>query len=321
MSEQFDRKQPGWYYRLSQYFRQKYGHPVYKIPLDAGFSCPNRDGTIGKTGCSYCHNPSFAPFINDKKPSANPAPITEQLQRGMKKRKEAKYLAYFQSYTNTYAPLNQLKKLYDEALCNPDVIGLSIATRPDCITEEILELIEEYAQRYHVWIEYGLQSAHDQTLNLINRGHDAASFERAVKLTRGRNIPICAHIILGLPGETASMMLETIAFLNHLGVDGVKFHHLQVIKGTPLAEQYARGELSIYEKEEDYIPTLCDCLEHLAPNVVIHRLASQATSKDLLIAPHWTMGAGQLAALVEYELKKRGTYQGYRTFKVSDQSG
>jgi len=313
MTDRFDTQKAGWYYRLSQYFRQIFGHPVYKIPLDAGFSCPNRDGTIAKTGCSYCYNPSFAPFINAENHSSNPLSITEQLQKGMKKRSEAKYLAYFQSYTNTYAPLNQLKELYDEALCDPAVIGLSIATRPDCITEKILELIEEYTQRYHVWIEYGLQSAHDRTLNQINRGHDAASFKRAVKLTRKKNISICAHIILGLPDETASMMLETIAFLNHLGVDGVKFHHLQVIEGTPLAGQYARGELSIYKKEEDYIPILCDCLEHLAPNVVIHRLASQATSRDLLIAPHWTMGAGQIASLVESELKKRGTYQGYRT--------
>ncbi len=321
MGVHIDREQPGWYYRLSQYFRRKFGHPVHKIPLDAGLSCPNRDGTIGRGGCSYCYNPSFSPNINNINNPADPLSINEQLQRGMKKRSEAKYLAYFQSYTNTYAPLNQLKELYDEALGNPAVIGLSIATRPDCITEEILELIEKYAKGCHVWVEYGLQSAHDRTLNQINRGHDAASFESAVKITRGRNISICAHIILGLPGETRAMIMETISFLNHLGVDGVKFHHLQIITGTPLAGQYARGELSVYEKEEDYIPILCDCLEHLAPHVVIHRLASQATSKDLLIAPHWTMGAGQIASLVESELKKRGTYQGYRTSKASDQPG
>ncbi len=312
MSDHLEPRRPGWYYRLSQYFRRKYGHPVYKIPLDAGFSCPNRDGTIGTSGCSYCYNPSFAPFIDANNHSSKPLPITEQLQRGMKKKGEAKYLAYFQSYTNTYAPLNQLKKLYDEALCNPAVIGLSIATRPDCITEKILELIQEYARSYHVWMEYGLQSAHDRTLNQINRGHDAASFERAVKLTQGRGIPTCAHIILGLPHETAAMIMETIRFINELGIDGIKFHHLQIIKNTPLADHYAREKFAIYEKEQDYIPILCDCLEHLAPRVVIHRLASQATAKDLLIAPQWTMGAGQIASLVEAELKKRGTCQGYR---------
>jgi len=313
MSKHLKQGQPGWYYRLSRFFRHKFGHPVYKIPLDAGFSCPNRDGTIGETGCSYCYNPSFAPFINDKNPSSKPLSITEQLQKGIKKESGAKYLAYFQSYTNTYAPLKQLKKLYDEALCNPAVIGLSIATRPDCVTEDILELVQEYARSHHVWLEYGLQSAHDRTLALINRGHDAASFERAVKLTRGRGIHICAHIILGLPGETLSMMMETIQFINKLGIDGIKFHHLQIIKHTPLAGEYATGELSIYEKEEDYIPILCDCLEQLAPRIVIHRLASQATSKDLLIAPQWTKGAGQIASEVESELKKRGTYQGCRT--------
>lgn len=312
MSKRLEPGQPGWYYRLSRFFGHKFGHPVYKIPLDAGFSCPNRDGTTGDSGCIYCYNPSFAPFAADKNHSSNPLSITEQLQKGMKKKNGARHLAYFQSYTNTYAPLKQLKKLYDEALGSPAVIGLSIATRPDCITEDILDLIEEYARSYHVWLEYGLQSAHDRTLDLIKRGHDAASFERAVKLTRGRGIHICAHIILGLPGETLSMMMETIQFINKLGLDGIKFHHLQVIKHTPLADQYAREKLAIYEKEEDYIPILCDCLERLAPHIVVHRLASQATSEDLLIAPRWAKGAGRIASEVESELKKRGTYQGCR---------
>ncbi len=312
MSKQIQPGQPGWYYRLNQFFRLKFGHPVYKIPLDAGFSCPNRDGTTGYTGCSYCSNSSFAPFANENNHSSKKLSITEQIEKGMKKKSGAKHLAYFQSYTNTYAPLEQLKELYDQALSHQAVIGLSIATRPDCITKDILELVQEYARRCHVWVEYGLQSAHDQTLKVINRGHNAASFEQAVKLTHGRGILICAHIILGLPGETVKMMLETIEFLNYLGVDGVKFHHLQIIKNTPLAGQYGAGEISIYEKEEDYIPILCDCLERLAPHIVVHRLASQATSRELLIAPHWTRGAGQLAADVESELKKRGAYQGCR---------
>lgn len=299
-------QQPGWYYRLSNFFRQNFGEPVYKVPIDAGFSCPNRDGTIGRDGCIYCYNPSFAPFSG----SGTTASISKQLQRGRKKNKQALYLAYFQSYTNTYAPLGQLKTLYDEALSDLAVIGLSIATRPDCISEEILEMLENYANRCHLWVEYGLQSAHDSTLEKINRGHNSASFADAVSLTRNRGIYICAHIILGLPGETPAMMLETIEFLNHLDIDGIKFHHLQVISNTALAGQYAQGQIAVYEKAEDYIPILCDCLERLSPKIVVHRLASRATSKRLLIAPHWSEGAGQIASLVEQELKRRGTHQG-----------
>ena len=305
-------QQPGWFYRLSSFFRRKFGEPVYKIPIDAGFSCPNRDGTIGLDGCSYCYNPSFAPFSR----SDTAVSISEQIIRGMKKNKQALYLAYFQSYTNTYGPLDHLKALYDEALSNSEVIGLSIATRPDCISEGILEMLEGYADHCHLWIEYGLQSAHDNTLNRINRGHDSASFAEAVNLTRNRGIYTCAHIILGLPGETPSIMYKTIDFLNRLGVDGVKFHHLQVIRHTTLSGQYMQGEVCVYEKAEDYVPILCNCLEKLSPGIVIHRLASQATSEELLIAPHWSESAGEIASLVEHELKIRGTHQG-SLFKIS----
>ncbi len=312
MNNHIQPNQPGWYYRLSSFFRHKFATPVYKIPLDAGFSCPNRDGSTGNSGCIYCYNPSFAPFSKNSDTDSTTASISEQISRGKKKKFQAKHLAYFQSYTNTYAPLEQLKELYDEALDDPEVIGLSIATRPDCVTGKTLDLLEEYARRCHLWVEYGLQSAHDQTLEYINRGHNADSFARAVKQTHRRNIYICAHVILGLPGETPAMMLKTIDFLNKLGIDGVKFHHLQVIKNTPLAGLYAQGEISVYDKEEDYIPILCDCLERLAPHIVIHRLASQATTEELLIAPHWAKGAGQIAATVEKELKTRDSYQGCR---------
>lgn len=307
VNKQEDIKQPGWYYRLSSFFRSKFGEPIYKIPLDAGFSCPNRDGTVGTKGCSYCYNPSFSPFSGEHKAS-----ISEQLQRGKKKKKRARYLAYFQSYTNTHAPPEKLKALYDEALDDPEVIGLSIATRPDCVSVQIIAMLEDYADRCHLWVEYGLQSAHDQTLQLINRGHDSCQFVKAVEMTRNRAIYICAHIILGLPGETPEMMLKTIDLLNQLSIDGVKFHHLQIIKNTPMAEEYKKSKIPLFENAGDYIPILCDCLEKLSPDIVVHRLASQAASKDLLIAPHWPEGAGQIASLVEAELTRRGTYQGFR---------
>ncbi|MBW6463923.1 MAG: TIGR01212 family radical SAM protein [Firmicutes bacterium] len=304
-----NRKAPGWYYRLSSFFKDQFGEAVYKIPLDAGFSCPNRDGTIGLEGCTYCYNPSFAPFSNRD----NPLSLSEQLAKGKKKSGSARYLAYFQSYTNTYAPVEELRILYDQALSDPEVIGLSIATRPDCVTDEILKLLENYAASCHLWIEYGLQSAHDITLKRINRGHDSAAFANVVEKTKNRGIYICAHIILGLPGETEEMMLETIAFLNKCGVDGVKFHHLQIIRETALEKDYAAGKITIFNNTADYIPVLCSCLERLSSGIVVHRLASQATSIDLLIAPHWQEGAGQIASMVEEELKKRGTWQGALT--------
>jgi uncharacterized protein len=300
--------EPGWYYRLSLFFRNKFGQPVYKIPLDAGFSCPNRDGTIGEMGCSYCYNPSFSPFSDREKPLL----LAAQLEKGKKKSRKALYLAYFQSYTNTYAPIETLKTLYDQALSDSEVIGLSIATRPDCITAEILDLLENYNQRCHLWVEYGLQSAHDITLNRINRGHSVADFEKAVGLTRDRGIAVCAHIILGLPGETAAMMMQTIDLLNKNKIDGVKFHHLQVIRNTPLAGEYADGKVRLYESLKSYIPILCDCLERLSPAIVVHRLASQVTAGELLIAPHWAESSAQIASTVTAELTRRGTHQGCR---------
>ncbi len=307
MSSALKQGEPGWYYRLGTYFKEQFGQPVYKIPLDAGFSCPNRDGTIGTGGCSYCYNPSFSPHSREDQPPA----LIEQLQKG-KKKKPALYLAYFQSYTNTYAPLHKLKELYDQALAVPEVIGLSIATRPDCLSAEILDLLEDYAGRCHLWIEYGLQSAHDKTLKRINRGHSVADFVKAVTLTRERGIRVCAHIILGLPGETPAMYAETIDSINSNGIEGIKFHHLQVIRNTPLVEDYRTGDVPVFVSLADYLPHLCDCLELLNPATVVHRLASQSTSADLLIAPHWPESTGQIAAAVTGELKKRGTHQGCR---------
>ncbi len=307
MNSVIKRGEPGWYFRLSSYFREMFGQPVYKIPLDAGFSCPNRDGTIGTEGCSYCYNPSFSPYCGNNRPPA----LCEQLRKG-KKKNPAKYLAYFQSYTNTYAPPEILRSLYNQALSDSEVIGLSIATRPDCISGTILDLLGEYNDRCHLWVEYGLQSAHDKTLIKINRGHSVADFKKAAKITRARSILVCAHIILGLPGETAAMHAETVGLINGLGIEGIKFHHLQVIRSTPLAEEFRAGKVPVYLRLADYLPHICDCLELLNPDTVVHRLASQATSADLLTAPHWPESAGQIAAAVTGELKKRGTHQGCR---------
>lgn len=295
------------YFRLSSFFRLKFGQPVYKIPLDAGFSCPNRDGTIGRGGCSYCYNPSFSPVSSE----AGTTPLNDQLRRGKKKKTGALYLAYFQAYTNTHASPGCLRALYDQALADPDVVGLSIATRPDCISPEILDLLTDYARRCHLWVEYGLQSAHDATLQAINRGHSAAAFAAAVRQTRERRILCCAHVILGLPGETRKMMLETISFLNCCNLDGIKFHHLQVMEHTPLAEAYRQGIIPVYSSAEAYVEILCDCLEKLSPHTVVHRLAARAARDELLIAPRWPEGPARIAAAVEEELQRRGTRQGF----------
>lgn len=299
-------REPGWYYRLSAFFRERFGRPVYKIPLDAGFTCPNRDGTVGTGGCIYCHNPSFSPGSSEREP----VPVREQVRRAVQRKPERLYLAYFQSYTNTYAPVDQLRVRYDAALEDSAVVGLSVATRPDCVGGPVLDLLESYARTKHVWVEYGLQTAHDATLRRINRGHTFARFREAVEATRGRGIYVCAHVILGLPGESRSMMLQTVEALNSLSVDGIKFHHLQVIAGTPLEEQHRRGEVPVFDSPAAYIPLVCDCLERLSPHIAVHRLAARVTADSYLVAPRWQAPPAALAAAVERELKGRGTCQG-----------
>jgi uncharacterized protein len=303
-------RQPGWYYRLSSFFKEHFGGPAYKIPLDAGFSCPNRNGTAGEGGCIYCYNPSFSPAAGGRQN----LPVMEQIQKGknIKTRGAGRYIAYFQAYTGTYGPAEKLKLLYDEALRDPEVVGLSVSTRPDCVPDPVLELLQDYTSRTHVWVEYGLQSAHNATLARINRGHTFEQFRESVERTRERGIFICAHVILGLPGETREMMLDTMAALNECRVDGVKFHHLQVIRGSELAEQYTRGEVPVLETLTDYLPILCDCLEILDPAFTIHRLAAQVTAPELLLAPRWCESATQIASAVEAELRSRGTWQGVR---------
>ncbi len=297
---------PGWYYRISEYFKKEFGQSVYKIPIHAGFNCPNRDGAISKSGCTYCYNPSFS-YRAGKHQIIS---VKEQINRGKRRKNNALYLAYFQSYSNTYAPLETLKALYDEATADQDVVGLSIATRPDCVSEEVLNLVQTYNEKKLVWIEYGLQTKHDQTLKSINRGHDYNTFTKAFEATRKRKILICAHIILGLPGETTSMMLDTVTSLNQLKIDGIKFHHLQVIKHTEMARDYENNKFITFEKSSDYIPLLADCIERLSSNIVIHRLASQVVDNKMLIAPRWPESSGEIATALTSELRTRNSWQG-----------
>lgn len=296
------------YRDLNGYLREIFGERVQKISLDAGLNCPNRDGTISEEGCIFC----------DRRGSGTGAlierglSIEEQIvvaRRFAENRYGAKkFIAYFQSFTNTYASLSQLKNLYDRALSHPGMVGLSVATRPDCVNEEILELLRSYNESYLVWLELGLQSAHDVTLLRINRGHDVGCFEQSVRLAGHFGLNICAHIILGLPGETKQMMRETAIFLSGLAIAGVKIHLLYVVKGTPLATQYHEGKYRCLERDE-YVDLVGDFLELLPPSVVIHRLTGDPIRSEL-VAPLWAMDKLENLKRIRERLEERDTWQG-----------
>ena len=295
------------YLDFNTYLRNIFGCRVQKISLDAGLSCPNRDGTLSKEGCIYCNSKGSGTGAHTRGIS-----ISEQLEIGKnmlsRRYKAERFIAYFQSFTNTYATVKNLKALYEEALAIKDVVGLSIGTRPDCISEPVLNLLQAYAEKYLVWIEYGLQSVHDRSLLLINRGHDFHSFETAVAATRNRGIKICAHVILGLPQEEKKHMIETAKTIAAMEIDGVKLHLLYVVKGTRLEKIYARGEYRCLSQQE-YVDLVCDFLEHLPGDMVIQRLTGDP-HPDELAAPMWSLDKNRTLALIQERLKKRNTWQG-----------
>ena len=296
------------YYPFSQFLRERFGCKVYKLPVDAGFTCPNRDGKIGYGGCTYCYNPSFSPSILLQKSSIF---LQVKYRKALLKRKGKvnKFLVYFQSYTNTYAKVKILKRLYDEAIQDKDVIGFCIGTRPDCVPDEVLDLIESYAKDYHIWLEYGLQSMHDETLLRIRRGHSFAQFGDAVKRTQGRNIFICVHIILGLPGEAKEDILETARALARMGINGIKLHHLQVIKNTRIAREFSKGEFKVLSLEE-YIKLVCDVLELLPARITIQRLVGEVLQDKMLVAPRWNLNKHRILSAIDQEFIDRGSFQG-----------
>ncbi len=294
---------------FGDHLRSRFGCKVYRVSLDAGFSCPNRDGTVGEGGCIYCRTDAFAPGQDGPG-----KPTREQMLEGMsrvgRRYGAGKFLAYFQAFTNTYAPVPVLRAAYDESLVSDDVVGLCIGTRPDCVADPVLDLVAEYARRMEVWLEFGLQSANDETLERINRGHDFACFADAVRRARSRSIMACAHVILGLPGEDREAMMRTADALAEVGIDGVKIHHLHVVRGAPLEDMYARGEVSVLTVEE-YVPLLVDFLERIPAGAVIHRLMGECR-RDLLIAPAWSTPKSGVIRMIEDEFHRRGTRQGTR---------
>ncbi len=293
------------YYKFSTYFKNKgFKERVQKITVDAGFSCPNRDGKLSEDGCIYCNNEGFSP--NTRK---NFGSIEEQIAKGIKRANAKKFIVYFQAYTNTYAPLDELKKIYDSAKKFKDVIGISIATRPDCVNEDVVGLIASYTKDYEVWIEYGLQTIHKKTLKFINRGHLYDDFLRAVDITKKKkDIKICAHVITGLPFEDKGMIIETAKSIGVLRLDGVKIHPMHIIKGTRLEELYSAGTFKVLELDE-YVDLAVSFLEHLWPDTVIQRITADCP-KELLIAPSWILDKSTLLQQIEKKLSERDTCQG-----------
>ncbi|MEW8154012.1 MAG: TIGR01212 family radical SAM protein [Candidatus Thiodiazotropha endolucinida] len=289
---------------FGQYLLQRYGERVHKIALDAAFTCPNRDGSKGSGGCTFCNNVSFSPN------GRQPRPISEQLASGrrviLKRTGARKYLAYFQAYTNTYAEIEKLTALYNAALAHEDVIGLSIGTRPDCLPDTVIDLRAGYQnQGKEVWLELGLQSAFDETLARVNRGHGFTEYRESVLRARNRGLKVCTHMIAGLPGETAYHATETLQRVLELGTDGLKLHPLHVVKGTQLANAWRRGEYRPLTLEA-YVDIAADLVQQTPSNVVWHRLTGTA-SETILLAPLWCARKWLVLNAITTELQRRRT--------------
>jgi len=295
------------YNAFSDELKRVFGCRVHRISVDAGFSCPNRDGTAGTSGCVYCGGKGSG--AHGILPGAS---VSDQIEAGkevmVRKYKAKRFLAYFQAYSNTYAPPQTLRRLYDEALAVDGVVGLIVGTRPDCLPPETVDLLAGYARKTYFWLELGLQSPLDRTLELLRRGHNFSAFRTAVQACGEKGIRVCAHIILGLPGETRDEMLDTARVLNGMGIDGVKIHLLHVMKDTPLAEMYGRGEVTLLDRDE-YVGLVCDFLERLRPGISVQRLTGDG-GHDHLVAPLWSLRKFEVLNTIDYELERRGTRQG-----------
>jgi len=301
------------YRDYNTYLREIFGERVQKIPLDAGFTCPNRDGTISRGGCIYCDRRGAGSGAMTQRGESIDQQIADGMKWARKKYGASRFSAYFQSFTNTYGPVPHLRDLYDRALKHEGMVGLSVGTRPDCVDEEVLALLATYHENFLVWLELGLQSAHDATLIKINRGHDVACFDRAVAGAHAKGLKVCAHVILGLPGESREMMMETARHLGALAVEGVKIHALYVSEGTRLAEIYERGEYRCLEREE-YVALLLDFLERLPPETVIQRLTGDPMPAEL-VAPLWVREKTKTLNLIRKRFEERDSWQG-KSFSI-----
>ena len=298
------------YHSLDYMLRERFGEKVYKVTLNGGMSCPNRDGKLGTRGCIFCSAGGSGDFAADSSLS-----ITEQIDRQISilsaKRPIHKYIAYFQAFTNTYAPVEYLEKIFTEALSHPDIAALSIGTRPDCLGKDVVTLLSRLNRQKPVWVELGLQTIHEKTAAYIRRGYPLSCFEDAVRRLRSEDIEVIVHTILGLPGESTQDILNTMEYLNHQDIQGIKLQLLHVLRGTDLAADYEKGLFCTYERDE-YISLVISCLEHLRPDMVIHRITGDGP-KDLLIAPLWASRKREVLNLLHHQMKENHNYQGRQT--------
>ena len=295
-------------YRLfSSELKERFGGRVHKISLDAGFSCPNRGGTRELSGCLFC-DPGGSGAVGIERRLEVAAQLEAGKEVMVRKYKANRFLAYFQPFSNTFAPPDQLRTLYDQALAVSGVVGMAVGTRPDCLPTPVLDLLAEYHRRCYFWLELGLQSSHDRTLSWLRRGHDYATFLQAFAAARERGLRTCVHVILGLPGEDRAAMLATADELARLRVDGVKIHLLHVLSGTPLGELYRAGEVPVLEQRE-YVALAADFLERLHPQTVVQRLTGDGP-RDLLLAPLWSLNKWEVLNAIDAELAERDSRQG-----------
>ena len=295
------------YHSFDYMLKERFGTKVYKVALNGGMTCPNRDGTLGNRGCIFCSAGGSGDFAADKSLTIAEQ-IKEQKDRIRQKRKAETFIAYFQAYTNTYGSISHLTSVFTEALADPEVAALSIGTRPDCLGPEVLDLLDALNRQKPVWVELGLQTIHDKTAAYIRRGYRLSCFEEAVKELRKRNLEVIVHTILGLPGESREDILQTISYLNHKDIQGIKLQLLHILKGTDLAEEYLSGAFQVYTMEE-YLDLVISYLEHMSPDIVIHRLTGDGP-RDLLLAPLWSSAKKTVLNTLHHECKVRQPWQG-----------
>ena len=305
------------YTTWNEYLRTNFGEKIFKVPIDAGFDCPNRDGTVAHGGCTFCTVSGSGDMILEPE-----APIADQFapevaQFHKKRPGVKKYIDYFQNYTNTHAPVEVLRERFEQAVNQPDVVGISIGTRPDCLPDDVVDYLAELNRRMEVWIDLGLQTTYEETSDLINRAHDYETYEDAVKRLRVHNINVCTHLIYGLAGETSEMMLENVRrMVLDSDIQGVKLHLLHLMKQTRLQRDYHEGKLQLMSQEE-YVKVICDQLEMIPKEIVIHRLTGDAP-RDLIIGPMWSLKKWEVLNSIDAEMERRGSVQGCKDVRLSD---
>ncbi|WP_428911269.1 TIGR01212 family radical SAM protein [Niallia sp. Krafla_26] len=306
----FDHKR---YHTLNYHLQKEFGSKVFKVSLDGGFDCPNRDGTVAHGGCTFCSAAGSGDYAGNRGDD-----LVQQFNdikgKMHTKWKNGKYLAYFQAFTNTHAPVSELREKFESVLNLDGVVGLSIATRPDCLPDDVVEYLAELHERTYLWVELGLQTVHEKTAHLINRAHDYQTYVEGVEKLRKHGIRVCSHIINGLPLETTEMMMETAQEVAKLDVQGIKIHLLHLLKGTPMVKQYEKGMLE-FLSFDDYVSLVCDQLEILPPETIVHRITGDGPI-DLIIGPMWSVNKWEVLNAIDHELQRRNSWQGKRWSEV-----